>query len=100
MKENKIKILLLQETHINKNCMEQRKHYTFYSAGNMNRKDAKGEISNNPNAGVGIVIDNELLNYITEIEPIHDRIMTITLGHTMPITFFNCYGRTAARPSE
>ena len=29
MKTNKIKILVLQETHINKNCMEQRKNYTF-----------------------------------------------------------------------
>ena len=32
MKTRKIKILLLQETHINKNCMEQRKNTLFILA--------------------------------------------------------------------
>ena len=61
----------------------------------MNIKDTKGEINTNTNAGVAIVINNELLNYITDIEPISDRIMTITLGHIMPITFINNYSPTA-----
>ena len=75
--------------------MEQKKNYTFYFSGNLNIKDSKGEINTNTNAGVGIVIDNELLNYITDIEPVSDRIMTITIGHIMPITFINNYSPTA-----
>ena len=46
-------------------------------------------------AGVGIVINNELANYIREIEPINDRIMSITLGYTVPITIICNYSRTA-----
>ena len=60
-----------------------------------NRKDTRGGIDNNTNARVAIVIDNELLNYITGIELISDRIMLITLGHIMPVTFISNYSPTA-----
>ena len=63
----------------------------------MNRKNNRGEIDNNTNAGVAIVIDNELLNYITDIEPVNDRIMSITLGYVMPITFISVYSPTATK---
>ena len=42
------------------------------------------------------MISNELLNYITDIDPVNDRIMSITLGGTMPITCICNYSRTAA----
>ena len=95
MKKRNIKILVLQETKINISCMEQRKNYTFYFSGNPEIKNAAGEVNHYTHAGVGIVINNELLNYIREIEPINDRIMSITLGYTVPITIICNYSRTA-----
>ena len=38
MKQRKIHILALQETHINNTCREQRKHYTFFFSGDPQRK--------------------------------------------------------------
>ena len=72
-----------------------KKNYTFYFSGNPENKNAAGDVHHYTHAGVGIVINNELLNYIKEIEPINDRIMSITLGYTVPITIICNYSRTA-----
>ena len=100
MKKNKIQILAIQETKINTSCMEQRKNYTFYFSGNEKLKNSKGEISKNTHAGVGIIINNELLNYTEDIEPINDRIMSIALSGTVPVTFICNYTPTAKASTE
>ena len=60
--------------------MEQRKHYTIYFSGNEKLTNDKGEILKNTHAGVGIIISNELRNYIEDIEPINDGIISLTIG--------------------
>ena len=40
-------------------------------------------------------MNNELLKYIKEIEPINDRIMTLTINSKIPITFILVYAHTA-----
>ena len=97
MRENDINILLIQETFVNTTCIETRKNYTFYFSGDGNRSNTKGEVDKYTPAGVGIVINNELRNYIEDIDPINDRIMSITLGNTMPTTFINNYSRPATK---
>ncbi len=41
-----------------------------------------------------------MLNCIRYIEPIHDRIMEITLGHAMEITLIHDYTPTADKDEE
>ena len=94
MRRQQIKLLLLQETHINCNARESRKHFTWFFSGD------ETQATPNTHAGVAIVICNDLLNYIQEIEPIDDRIMYMTLGHTMPVTFVNVYAPTAEHDTE
>ena len=91
MKDNDISIVLLQETHVNLNVREQRKHFTWLFAGDVDKKTVDGKLTPNTEAGVAIVIDNELLNFIWDIQPISDRIMTLTLGYRIPINFVNSY---------
>ena len=99
MKKEGILILALQETYINYSSIEQRKNYTFYFSGDPSRKNAKGETHHYTTAGVGFVINNELKNYITDIEPINDRIIAITFGYAAPLTFICNYSRPATKTS-
>ena len=64
-----------------------------------NRKNAKGETHHYTTAGVGFVINNELKNYITDIEAVNDRIMAITLGYAAPLTIICNYSRPATKTS-
>ena len=59
-----------------------------------------GDTHHYTHAGVAIVINNELLNYIKEIEPINDRIMTIAFAGTLPTTFVCNYSPTAKATEE
>ena len=93
MKENKIQILLLQETRGKHNSREARKTYTWYFSS---------ENPTNPQftTGVGIVIENRLAHHINKIIPYTDRLMMIQIEHTTPITIINTYCPQASRPSE
>ena len=51
-------------------------------------------------AGVAIVIARELTNYMWDINPVNDRIMTITMGYSMPISFACAYAPTSAATTE
>ena len=42
-------------------------------------------------AGVGIVIDNKEIQHVEDIEPIDDRLMTITLKSKKPLTIINTH---------
>ena len=99
MKEKGILSLALQETYINYSSIEQRKNYTFYFSGDPNRKNAKGETHHYTTAGVGFVINNELKNYITDIEPVNDRLIAITFGYAAPLTIICNYSRPATKTS-
>ena len=97
MKAKSIKILALQETKINLNAKEQRTHYTFFFSGDTTNLKQNGDINDYTHAGVAIVISNELLNYIQDINPINDRIMTITLGYVKPLTIICNYSYPATK---
>ena len=86
MKDNKIDILLLQETKSPQNKREIRKEHTWYFSGN--DKDRCHH-------GVGIVVRNEFCKHILDIEPINERLMYITLDSTMPISIINTYMPTS-----
>ena len=90
-KEEQINIILASETQINKNPKEIRETYTWYFSGE-NRIKEDGKFV----TGVGILIKSTLNNYIKEVIPVNDRIITITLNYTLPITFIGVY----APPSE
>ena len=62
-----------------------------YFSGDETKKDKDGKIHEVTQQGVGICINNELLNHIIEIEPINERLMYITIGHALPITFICNY---------
>jgi exonuclease III len=51
-------------------------------------------------AGVAIVVSNELINYIWDINPINDRIIAVTLGYSIPIRFISAYAPTSAAEPE
>ena len=63
--------------------------HLFFFSGNPNAS------KNHTNAGVAMVISDELSNCVEDIEPISDRLMYITFWHTVPITFINVYMPTA-----
>ena len=79
----------MQETHIGHNAKEIRKNYTWFFSGQTD------PISNKETAGVGIVIRNELTNYIFDIQPIDSRIIYLALGYSIPIHFLGGYAPTA-----
>ena len=100
MKKNNVNILLLQETHVNMNVREQRKHFTWFFAGSVDKKDSTGKRVLNTEAGVAIILNNELLNFIWDIQPISDRLITLTLGYSIPISFISAYMPYAYKDSE
>ena len=86
MKDNKIDILLLQETKSPQNKREIIKEHTWYFSGN--DKDRCHH-------GVGIVINNNLSKRIEDIEPINDRLMYITLAGVLPLNLIVTYMPTS-----
>ncbi len=94
MKKHNIAILMLQETHSANNSREARGNYTWYFSG---EKKLEGV---NWVAGVGIVIENKYIQYISDIEPISDRIIRITMTGNLPVTLLGIYLPQAGRPEE
>ena len=93
MKENKIAILSVQETHVGVNAKETRDTHTWYFSG-----EEKCRIGYT--AGVGFVIDNDYIQYIDDIEPVNDRLCVLRLRHAAPITLLAVYIPQALRPEE
>ena len=46
-------------------------------------------------AGMALVVCNKLLKFVTDIEPINGRTMSVTLDHSIPITIIGVYLPTA-----
>ena len=92
--ENKIDLIMLQETWINQCAVERREKYTiFFSSADDND-------SNKTEAGVAIMIMNKHLGKIVDVDPIDDRLMAITLRGTVTDTFVNTYMYTAKDPEK
>ena len=91
MKHNNVRIMALQETHVKHNTRESREMYTWFFSG---EKEGNGFI-----AGVAFVVANELLKYVLDIEPVTDRLCTLTLNYVMPVTLVNTYILQAMRPT-
>ena len=92
MRENNIEILLLQETHIETNSIENKKDYTWYFSGNQTKREFYG---------MGIVISNKILPYVENIRPIDSHIMILNLNTIIKTTFINAYYCPHAdRPEE
>ena len=87
MKTWKIDFAVITETHINTNHVEIRKEFTWYFSG--------GDTKEHHFAGVAIVIRNKWKNSVEDIQPINERIIYITLSHTIPITIIGAYAPTA-----
>ena len=92
MKEKYIDILTLTETRNNQNSKESRKQYTWFFSGEGGREEYT--------AGVGIVINNKLIQYLEDAEPITDRLAYITLRGPLNINIALTYTPTADRPTE
>ena len=92
MKEKDIDILTLTETRNNQNSKESRKQYTWFFSGEGGREEYT--------AGVGIVINNKLIQYLEDAEPITDRLAYITLRGPLNINIAVTYTPTADRPTE
>ena len=96
MNKQKVLVLLLQETHVNQNVREIRKNYTWFFAGDTEKNGGK----NHTEAGVATIIHNSLVNYIWDIQSYSDRLISITLGYAIPVSFISAYMYTAAALSE
>ena len=69
-----------------------KKKYTWYFSGG----DTKGYHF----AGVAIVIHNKWNNIIADVQPINERIITITLNNAIPITIIGAYAPTAPATAD
>jgi exonuclease III len=92
--EHKIDISLIQETWIYQCAVERRAKYTIFFSSDDNN------LNNRTEAGVAIMIKNKHLNKIIDIEPISDRLMSISLRGTVTYTFVNTYMHTSAHPDK
>ena len=79
MNTYKMDIAIITERHINTNHTEIRNGYTWYFSG--------GDTKEHNFAGVGIIINNKWANIIEDIQPINDRIMTLTFRFSPPVKF-------------
>lgn len=93
MKDNEIRIAVIQETRIAQNAREARKEYTWYFSG-------ENPIMAGYTAGVAIVIDNKLIKHIVDIEPINDRAMYIILKAAIQLTIITTHIPQAMRTEE
>ena len=94
-KKENIDIILIQETHVNQAGVERRKEYTIFFSENDKLLDDAGNQKKITHAGVAIMVRNKLLDSILEINPIDDRLMSITLRGAVQTTFINTYMYTA-----
>lgn len=74
LKDQKIEILALQETRMtDENTLDFGNYRLFKSKTN------KRILKNTPHLGVAFAVSKNILNSITDIKPINNRLMTITL---------------------
>lgn len=74
LKEQQIQILALQETRMpDENTLDFGNYRLFKSKTN------KRILKNTPHLGVGFAVSNVILNSITDVKPINERLMTISL---------------------
>ena len=76
---------------------EIRKTHTWFHSGNDFKEYKKGE---RPNAGISMVVSNEIINYVVDAVPINDRIMLLTLNADLPINIIGLYNNTAMATLE
>ena len=91
MKNHQIDIMAIQETKIDYNEKLTNKYFTWYHSG-LNRMRPEGQMV----SGVGIIINNKIANYITDVEPINDRVIKIEIEYRKPVVIFCVYAPTAA----
>ena len=85
MKQRRIDILLLQETKVRTDTRVHRGDFVWYFSGSNKASQTKSGFE----AGVAVVLRNKLSKHVIDINPISDRLMTVTLQATMPVTFSN-----------
>ena len=73
-----LKLLCIQETHQTQNAKIQRKEFMLYFNG-------ENELNPNHTSGVAIIVHNIIQQNILDIEPISDRLMTLTIAGTPPL---------------
>lgn len=88
MKTDNIKTLCLHGGH----TRERRKGCTWFFSGD------GGQLEQT--AGVAIIVYSTFLQYVEHIEPINDRVMSITLKRTMPTTIISAHLQASERPYE
>lgn len=91
MKDNRIDIMTIQETHLGEDTREVRKHYSWFFSGGVEQ----GTIHH----GVGIIVNSKIRPYIKDIEPINERLMSITLSGKIDLHVIATYAPTAAAPT-
>ena len=57
-------------------------------------------MKNHTHAGVGIVIKNELNNYLEDVDPINDRLISMTFQSKKPISIIATYAFTSNGTEE
>lgn len=92
MLKSKIDILFLQEANTKLDYQDTRKEFTWFFSGTNTSEDRTH--------GVGIVISNQLLNYMADIQPINDRLVTLTLGCSIPVNFICAYAPPSTHDTE
>jgi len=95
MDQHNIDVMFVQDTKVKFNQKERKTKYTWFNSGENPIYSQKPFSS-----GVAFVIRNTYLNYIKEITPVNDRIITMTLYAAMPITFISAYAPTADKTTE
>ena len=83
MKSRQVPILRMQETHISENSQESRQKYTWYFGGS--------EAKEKTTKGVGFVVDNKWKQYVKDIKPKTDRIISMTLRAKPTLTIICAY---------
>lgn len=97
MEHNKINFMVLQETHIGDEIKESFKRSKFTRFLSGGAPEQKGEQCHH---GVGIIVRNEFRNFITDVETINERFMTVTVNGKFPVTFVAAYAPTAIATAE
>ena len=83
MDRHYIDIMAIQETHNGEATRENQKRHTWYFSGG----NQTGAIHH----GVGIIIKNELRNYVVDVEPISERMMVLTLRGKITLYIISAY---------
>lgn len=86
MKKNSIEVMAIQETRETNNKQILTKEHTWYFPGNQ---------TNIEHHGVGMIIRNELRNYVKDVIPINSRLIILILRGIIPITIISTYAPTA-----